>query len=151
MRNGLSKDLIARVLGGAPKYTLEELENQFQGRKYIFTLIQDYHRYDKYVFGGIFEVKERLEDCYSVSLSDVFSSLIGRLVVDYHQGQRQMRRKFEEVIDDFYVSEILNKAYAGVDFPGYENINIDFTSLEFIINNQKQDWKVALENMKGYG
>ena len=60
-----------------------------------------------------------------------------------------MRRKFEEVIDDFYVSEILNKAYAGVDFPGYENINIDFTSLEFIINNQKQDWKVALENMKG--
>lgn len=129
--------------------------NEYRGhrndwnRKYIFTLIQDYHRYDKYVFGGIFEVKERLEDCYSVSLSDVFSSLIGRLVVDYHQGQRQMRRKFEEVIDDFYVSEILNKAYAGVDFPGYENINIDFTSLEFIINNQKQDWKVALENMKG--
>ena len=26
MRNGLSKDLIARVLGGAPKYTLDELE-----------------------------------------------------------------------------------------------------------------------------
>lgn len=29
MRNGLSKDLIARVLGGAPKYTLDELENKF--------------------------------------------------------------------------------------------------------------------------
>ena len=29
MRNGLSKDLIARVLGGAPKYTLEELEAKF--------------------------------------------------------------------------------------------------------------------------
>ena len=32
MRNGLSKDLIARVLGGVPKYTLEELENKFPSR-----------------------------------------------------------------------------------------------------------------------
>lgn len=129
--------------------------NEYKGhrndwnRQYIFTLIQDYHRYDKYVFGGVFEVKERLEDYYSVVLSDKFSSFIGRLVIDYHQGQRQVRRRFEEVIDDFLVSEISDKAYAGVDFPGYENINIDFLSLEFVINNQKQDWKVALENMKG--
>jgi len=32
MRNGISKDLIARVLGGAPKYTLEELEAKFPPR-----------------------------------------------------------------------------------------------------------------------
>ena len=32
MRNGLSKDLIARVLGGAPKYTIEELEAKFPPR-----------------------------------------------------------------------------------------------------------------------
>lgn len=32
MRNGLSKDLIARVLGGAPKYTLDELEAKFPPR-----------------------------------------------------------------------------------------------------------------------
>lgn len=32
MRNGLSKDLIARVLGGAPKYTLDELEAKFPER-----------------------------------------------------------------------------------------------------------------------
>ena len=32
MRNGLSKDLIARVLGGAPKYTLDELEEKFPPR-----------------------------------------------------------------------------------------------------------------------
>lgn len=29
MRNGLSSDLIARVLGAAPKYTLDELEKSF--------------------------------------------------------------------------------------------------------------------------
>jgi len=33
MRNGLSKDLIARVLGGAPKYTLDELEAKFPARQ----------------------------------------------------------------------------------------------------------------------
>jgi len=32
MRNGLSKDLIARVLGGAPKYTIDELEAKFPER-----------------------------------------------------------------------------------------------------------------------
>ena len=32
MRNGLSKDLIARVLGNAPKYTLDELEAKFPAR-----------------------------------------------------------------------------------------------------------------------
>ncbi|MBO4672106.1 MAG: glutamate--tRNA ligase [Alphaproteobacteria bacterium] len=32
MRNGLSKDLIARVLGGAPKYTIDELEAKFPPR-----------------------------------------------------------------------------------------------------------------------
>ncbi len=35
MRKGLSKDLIARVLGGAPKYTLEELEAKFPPRELI--------------------------------------------------------------------------------------------------------------------
>ena len=33
MRNGLSKDLIARILGGAPKYTIEELEAKFPPRQ----------------------------------------------------------------------------------------------------------------------
>ncbi len=32
MRNGLSADLIKRVLGGAPKYTLDELEQKFPAR-----------------------------------------------------------------------------------------------------------------------
>ena len=33
MRNGLSKNLIARVLGGAPKYTLDELEAKYPPRQ----------------------------------------------------------------------------------------------------------------------
>ena len=33
MRDGLSKDLITRVLGAAPKWTLEELEAKFPPRQ----------------------------------------------------------------------------------------------------------------------
>ena len=32
MRQGLPADLIARILGGAPKYTIAELEEKFPAR-----------------------------------------------------------------------------------------------------------------------
>lgn len=120
-------------------------------RDYIFTLIPDYHKSNKYIFGGVFKVEKRLKDHYEVSLTDQYSPFIGRLVVDFYRYPGMMGRGFyfENHIDKFVVTELLDKPYAGVDFPGYDNIDIDFPSLEFVIKNQKQDWKVALENMKG--
>lgn len=120
-------------------------------RDFIFTLIPDYHKVNKYIFGGVFKVEGRYSDHYNVSLTDQFSSLIGRLVVDFYRRPGLMGRGFniETFMDEFVVTEILEKPYAGVNFPGYDSIDIDFSSLEFIINNQKQDWKVALENVKG--
>ena len=62
-------------------------------RKYILGLIQDYHRTNKYIFGGIFEVKNRLEDFnetdvgYEVELSDKLKPLIGRLVIHFESYQ----------------------------------------------------------------
>ena len=47
------------------------------------------------------------------------------------------------------VSEILQNPYEGEDFPGYDNVRIDFSSLELLVQNQKTDWRVALENVKG--
>ena len=71
--------------------------------------------------------------------------------MDFYRRPGLMGRGFniETFMDEFVVTEILEKPYAGVNFPGYDSIDIDFSSLEFIINNQKQDWKVALENVKG--
>ena len=40
MRTGLSKDLIARVLGGAPKYTIAELEENLAVTE--LTMIENY-------------------------------------------------------------------------------------------------------------
>jgi hypothetical protein len=120
-------------------------------REYILGMIPDYHKNNKYIFGGIFKVIERYEKEYKIELIDKFESLIGRLVVDFYRGPGMRGRAFllENQIDKFTVSEILQKPYEGIDFPGYDNVKIDFSSLELIIKSQKQDWKVALENMKG--
>jgi hypothetical protein len=47
------------------------------------------------------------------------------------------------------VSEVLKEPYSGAVFPGYENINHDFSKLKPIFKNQKSDWKGALKNIKG--
>ena len=126
-------------------------------REYILGMIPDYHRPGKYVFGGIFKIVKRLDDWqetsigYEVELTNQFESLIGRLVVDFYRYQGLRGRAFllESFIDYFSVSEILQKPYEGQDFPGYDNIRIDFPALELIVKNQKIDWRVALENVKG--
>ena len=126
-------------------------------RKYILGLIHDYHKTNKYIFGGIFEVVERFgnyqetEVGYKVELTDILKPLIGRLVIHFesYQGMRGRSFLLENFIDSCYISEITEKRYEGVDFPGYDNILLDFSTLEVLVKNQKTDWKIALENMKG--
>lgn len=126
-------------------------------REFILGLIPDYHKTDKYVFGGIFKVIERYDNWkettigYKVDLTNQFESLIGRLVVDFtrYQGLRGRSFLLENFIDSMSVSEILQNPYEGEDFPGYDNVKIDFSSLELLVQNQKTDWRVALENVKG--
>jgi len=125
-------------------------------REFIFTLIPDYHRQDKYVFGGIYRVINRLNDwentCigYCVELDDRFRPLVGRLIVNYHRCNLRGRSfRFENFINDMTVSEITELPYIGEPFPGYDNVNITFSSLEIIFKQQKNDWHTALENVKG--
>lgn len=125
-------------------------KNDFN-REYIFSLIQFYHEPNKWLFGGIFKVIKRFDDRYEVELVDSHKELIGRLVIDFYRYQGMRGRAFllENYYKDFVVSEILKKPFDGVNFPGYENINIDFTELETVFKYQKNDWKAALENVKG--
>ena len=126
-------------------------------REYILGLIPDYHKTDKYVFGGVFKVIERYDDWqvtevgYKVELTNQFESLIGRLVVSFsrYQGLRGRAFLLENFMDSMSIAEILENPYEGEDFPGYDNVRIDFSSLELLVQNQKTDWRVALENVKG--
>src|ERR1035437_7557164 len=82
---------------------------------------------------------------------DLHKDLIGRLIIDFfrYQGMRGRAFKLEGYYNSFLVSEILKKQYDGVNFPGYEEIDIDFPELETVFKLQKNDWKGALENVKG--
>ena len=126
-------------------------------REFIISLIPDYHRPGKYIFGGVFRVVERYQDYidtevgYKVEWADQYKELIGRLVVDFYryQGLRGRAFIFANYINDMTVSEITEKPYGGIDFPGYENILLPFDMLELLVLNQKQDWITALGNVKG--
>ena len=126
-------------------------------REYIIGLIPDYHKIDKYVFGGVFKVIKRYDDWqetevgYKVELTNQFKSLIGRLVVGFsrYQGLRGRAFLLENFMDSMSIAEILENPYEGEEFPGYDNVRIDFSSLELLVQNQKTDWRVALENVKG--
>ncbi len=136
--------------------------NQWRGgkndfnRKYIFSLIQ-FSEPNKWLFGGIFEVKERHDNWketevgYEVELQDLQKEMIGLLKIDFnrYQGMRGRAFKLEGYFPDFKISQILKRPYDGINFPGYENINIDFPELESIFKYQKTDWKAALESVKG--
>ena len=120
-------------------------------RKYIFSLIRFYHQPDKWLFGGIFEVKTRQRGAhYTTELLDKGREYIGRLLV-HHQGSPGRGRAFylEKRYDDLIVSQIFDKPYSGDIFCGYDNIDHNFHTLEAIFKTNKSDWKTALENIKG--
>lgn len=131
-------------------------KNDFN-REFIFSLIQFYHEPNKWLFGGIFRVTKRLQDYedtevgYELELVDLHKELIGRLVIDFYRYQGMRGRAFllEGYYKNFVVSEILKRPFDGIRFPGYEHINIDFPELETVFKYQKNDWKAALENVKG--
>jgi hypothetical protein len=131
-------------------------KNDFN-RDYIFSLIQYYHEPNKWLFGGLFKVVERFDDYhdtevgYKLELLELHKELIGRLIIDFYryQGMRGRSYLLEGYYDSFTISEILKKPYDGINFPGYEEISVDFIELEAIYKYQKNDWKGALENVKG--
>ena len=105
-----------------------------------------------WLFGGIFKVLERHADRYEVELTDLGQPFIGRLKLWSAYRSRATRVNFENHYDGRYplhVVEISREPFSGRTFPGYENINLSFSELEVLVRNDRQDWKIALEHVKG--
>lgn len=77
-----------------------------------------------------------------------YSHLYGRVVIKYHNKAMNIGRKFETVMNDFEVIEILPIVYDGDEFPGYENVRLSYQQLETIIKRQRGTWIAALQNQK---
>lgn len=77
-----------------------------------------------------------------------YEQYYGRVVVDYHNPCRTMGRKFESVMDELEVVEILGEQFTGNDFPGYENVRLSYGQLKNILDRQFSNWVAALQNQK---
>ena len=75
-----------------------------------------------------------------------YEQYFGRLVVEYHNPCRTMGRKYENVMDELEVVQILNEQYTGNEFPGYENVRLSYPLLKNIVDRQLPGWVDALRN-----
>src|SRR6056297_386668 len=76
-----------------------------------------------------------------------YEKYFGRLIIKYKNKSQNLIRLAETVIEDCEVFEIISDTYEDDLFPGYDNINISWEKLGFVID--KKDWKAALINQKG--
>ncbi len=122
-------------------------------RKYVFSLIDFYHENDMWLFGGIYEILKRNDEpnSHSHEIKELVehSAFVGRLKIKLEKPARGRAFYLEKHLDKMIVAEVLKEPYSGTAFPGYGNINHDFSELKSIFKNQKPDWKGALENIKG--
>ena len=123
--------------------------NNVFNREFIFSLMKFYREEDVWLFGGIFRVIADHGDRYEVELTDLGEAFIGRLKIFRVFRNMATKVNLENHYEHFEVSEILREPYSGRIFPGYENIDLPFTELETLVQNDRPDWKSALENVKG--
>lgn len=131
--------------------------NEYKGKRNdwtrdrVLSLMQFYPRPDMWLFGGAFQVVDRLGDRYVLDPVAGFEKYVGRLLVAFHRYQGMRGRAFalEPHLTKLTVAQILPQVYAGESFPGFEEINHDFGTLEAIFRTGRADWKAALESVKG--
>ena len=130
-------------------------DNDFN-RTFIFTVVQFPRRKDRWLFVGIYKVIKRYDDYadtehgYDVELTNLCSELIGRLIVDYYFYYPHGRAaKMESYLDYISIAEILPSKYDGIQFPGFDSLDITFSQLKTIVNADNREWRTALQSIYG--
>lgn len=123
-------------------------------RKFIFSLAQDRHDLTLWLFGGIWEVLDRGGEPYARSYKialreDLMGPYVRRLYVRLALGSRQRRRKMESILNEMTVATILEEPFVGDPFPGHDKINHALADLQLVVKQNRPDWRIALEQMKG--
>lgn len=72
----------------------------------------------------------------------------GRLKLRFHNTSRSVVKRYDSVMDEIEVLEILNDTYTAEDFPGYDNVRISYKQLKQIVERKPQSWVTALANQK---
>lgn len=123
-------------------------------RQFIFSLARDRHEQSLWLFGGVFEVLARRPTpqahSYDVTFrDDLMGAFTKRLWLRFERPGRTIRLNMETYLDQFTVDSLLPEPYAGEAFPGHDQINHSLAELKVVISQNRPDWRVALQHMKG--
>lgn len=138
--------------------------NKNFNRDYVISLI--YYDKDIWLFGGVYNVNDQAPQPvshkdgwvgwhYDLSLTDNQKDMIGRAFVYFKKEFRasypclELQSKHGENPADICISFILDKRVTINDFNGFDNVNISYKTLKYIIDNNITTWKSALSNVKG--
>lgn len=143
------------------EWQAEQTNKNFK-REYVISLI--YYAKNKWLFAGIYQVNgnpvpyfngERNLWKYSLTLMDIQKDMIGRIFVTFNKGFRasypclDLITKEGVVLADMPVDSILEGKITIDDFGGFDNVNISFATLYYIVKNNISSWQTALSNVKG--
>jgi len=121
-------------------------------KPFIISLIS--YRKDEWLFAGLYKsisvkVNGKRGYTYKTELLPEGEEFIGRLVVFYNKTFRNSYPHAKTSISMLTLKEILREPYTMTPFPGFEQVNIDFSQLQSIIFQQEPSWMSALSNVKG--
>ena len=74
---------------------------------------------------------------------------VKRLLLRFERPGRAIRLNMETHLDRFSVHSVLASPYAGEAFPGHDQINHTLAELQVVVSQNRPDWRVALQHMKG--
>jgi hypothetical protein len=128
--------------------------NDAFNRKLIFSMARDRTVPTRWLFGGVFEVVGRRDEAnshaYDLKLrEDLLGPYIKRLWLSFRPPGRAIRLNFETHLGHIEVLSILEQPYAGEPFPGHDRINHSLGVLETAVTQEWNDWRGALQYMKG--
>jgi len=78
----------------------------------------------------------------------VYDDLFGRVVVTYHNTVQQTFRRADKIIDELIVGEIMPTRGKPFDFPGYQNVHLNYSQLKAIVEGKYPSYENALERQK---
>lgn len=145
------------ILGTFEEWQQIQTKKNFN-RKYVISLI--WVEENKWMFAGVYEVNgEPIKDCnlykYDLKITGNKKDLVGRVIIAFKKEFRNSYPYLESnpqngaKPEEMEVTSILESKLSIEEFRGFNQINIDWLTLNAIITNNISSWKSALSNAKG--
>lgn len=151
-----------KFLLGEFKEWQEQQTNKNFNRQYVISLI--YYSKNIWMFGGVYEIEQNPKPItkeswtgwkYNSKLLNIEQDMIGRTFFYYKKEFRNsypgldLQSQSEMNPSEMYISHILDKKVSLTDFPGFDQVNINYETLKLIVDDNIQSWKSVLSNVKG--